>query len=523
MSKRVLKILSILLTVLLLLSACGGENNTKAVANGEGEKQIAKKDGLVARAFSDPTTFDPIATSDINEQIIHYQIHEGLVREEQDGSLVPAIAEKWEFSDDAMELKITLRKEVKFHNGDTVSADDVVYSLNRSIQSPFTTKVTSSMEKAEKKDEGTVLLKLKHPYAPIIGCLASSFLSIVPKKVVEADPEAFGRNPVGAGAYMLKEMKNGEKIVMEAFPGYYRGIASIKHLTYRIIADATTALVALEKGEIDMTRPSQANADRQAIIDDPNLVYHEADQAGYFMIAFNNAKGIFANKKLREAVSYAIDRESLIQGAINGMGTPVEAAMPGICSEYYPKDFKGHTYDLEKAKQLISEAGYINGFKVKAKIIAAENYSKPMEIIQEQLRMVGITVEIEGMERGAWFTDVFNGGNYEMTFYGVAIPVVDPDFATYSYFHSSMANGKGNNLMNVSITELDEVLDAGRKSQDKNERIELYGRFCEIVRDESILIPTHTARRTKAANAKLKGLKADPMMKYYTYNYYWEE
>lgn len=523
MYKRFLKTVSILVAILLLLTACGGGGNKTIQSSSDSDsEQTVKKDTLIARTLADPTTFDPVKSSDINEQIIHYQIHESLVREEQDGSLVPAIAEKLEFSDDALEINITLRDNVKFHNGEMVTVDDVVFSLNRSIESPFTTKVTSSMEKAEKIDDKTVLLKLKHPYAPILGCLASSYLSIVPEKVVKADPEAFEKNPVGAGAYVFKEMKSGEKIVMEAFQDYYRGPASIKHLTFRIIPDATTALIALEKGEIDMTRPSQANADRQAIMDNPDLTYHEAEQAGYFMIAFNNAKGIFSNRELREAVSYAIDRDDILDGAINGMGTTVDVAMPGVCSEYYPKDFKAHEYNIEKAKQLIKDAGYPNGFKVKAKIIGAENYMKPMEIIQEQLRQVGISVEIEGMERGAWFSDVFNGGNYEMTFYGVAIPVVDPDFATYSYFHSTMSDGKGNNLMNVKIPELDKVLEAGRTSQDKDERIKLYERFCEIVRDESILIPTHTARRTKAAKANLKGLVADPMMKYYVYNYQWE-
>lgn len=519
MKRKFSFIVSMILIVSMVITGCG-ENATNKNSDQTSSSTTADKNTIITRLISDVATFDPVKTNDINVQMVHYQIYEGLVREEQDHSLVPALAESWEFSEDGTEITFNLRQGVKFHNGDLMNVDDVVFSLNRAIASPFTSKITSTMVEATKVDDKTVVLKLKHPYAAILGCLAASNASIVPKNVVEADEEGFGKNPVGAGPYMLKEYVNGDKVVLEAFPDYYRGEAKIKSATMKLITDTSTALVALEKNELDMMTPSQAYTDRQAIIDNENLTYHEADQACYFLIGFNNQKGIFTEKKLREAVSYAIDKESLILGAINGVGIQVDAAMVPLCKEY-PQDFEGYEYNVEKAKQLIAEAGYPDGFTVKMKIISAENYTKPAEIIQEQLRQVGITLEIEKMERGAWFSDVFNGGDFEITYYAVPIVVIDPDFATYSTFHSSMINGKGN-FNNVSNPELDKLLEKGRASQDDAERAEIYKKVVEIVRDESYIVPTYTGKRTQATNKNLKGVVADPMIKYYLYNYYWE-
>ena len=519
MKKRALSIISILVLVSMLLSACVGKSNTPT-PSGDNKQAAPKKDSVAIRLLSDVTTFDPAKSNDINVQMIHYQIHEGLVREEQDGSLVPALAEKWEFSSDNKDMKVTLRQGVKFQNGDPVTADDVVYSINRAIKEPFTSKMTTTLASAEKIDDKTVLIKQKFAYPAIIACLASSSLAIVPKKAVEADPKGFEKKPVGAGPYMVKEVVTGEKVVLEAFPDYYRGAAKIKTITYKNLPDVTTALVALEKGEIDMMTPSQAFTDRQAIIDNPKLKYLEADQAVYFLVGFNNSKGIFTNQKLREAVSYALDRDSIIQGAVNGMAAPVYAAMVPVIKGFYPKDFKGQEYDPAKAKQLLAAAGYPNGFTTTMKVIAAENYTKPAEIIQEQLRQVGITLKVEPMERAAWFTDVYNGGNSEIMFHAITASVLDPDAPVYSFFHSSAADGKGN-FFDVKDPELDKLIDAGRQTFDPAQRVKIYTQFCEMVRDKAIEVPLFSGKRTQAINKDLKGVQADPMMKYMVYNYSW--
>lgn len=480
----------------------------------------AAKDTLVDRALADQKTFDPFKTSDINDQKTHYQIFDSLMREETDGSLVPALCTEYKFNGDGTEITFTLREGVKFHNGDIMTADDVVFSLNAAIASPFTSKMTSTMKEAVKIDDKTVKLVLKHPFAPILGCLVSSSCSVVPMSVYTADAAAFAQKPVGTGPYMLKGVKRGERMDLESFPEYYRGPARIKHIVERIIPDDSAALMALESGELNMMNPSQAYTDRDAIKNNPKLVYYEAEQACTFLVGFNNAKGIFADKRMRDAVAYAIDREDLTLGAVNGMAAPVEAAVVPICPQY-PQDFKGLPRDIEKAKALVVEAGYPDGVTVAMRVIGAANYTKPAEVLQAQLRKIGINLKVEAMERGTWFDVVYGGGNFEITFYATPISVADADFCTYPYLHSSETNGKGNNYMGVRNPELDKYLEEGRLSSDKNARNAAYLKVCEIVRDESIYIPCYTGKRTMAAVKDLKGVYADPMMRYYIYNYSW--
>ena len=478
-----------------------------------------KKDSISMRNVADQKTFDPYRTTDLNDWKQHYQIFDSLFREQPDGSFVPALCTDYKFNDEGNELVFTIRDGVKFHNGDVMTADDVVFSLNTAIASPFTSKFTSVMKEASKIDDKTVKLTLKHAYIPIIGCLVSSSTSIVPKKVYESDPAKFAQNPIGTGPYVLKEVKSGEKIVMEAFPDYYRGPAPIKNLIVRVIKDDNSALMSLESGELDMMQPAQDYSDRDAIKQNPDLKYYEAPQACTFLVSFNQ-KGIFAEKKLREAVARAIDKEDLILGAVNGMADPTDEGITPLCPQA-PKDFKGLDYDLEKARALVKEAGYPDGLNVTMRVIGAANYTKPAEILQAQLKKVGINVKVEAMERASWFDLAFAKGQFDITFYAHAISVVDADFCTYPFLHSSEADGKGNNYMGVKNNDLDMYLEKARLSLDEAKRREYYLKVCEIVRDESLYVPCYTGKRTMAAVAGLKGVFADPMMRYYTYNYSW--
>lgn len=526
MFKRTSRILCALVAASMLLASCGGGSSSSTAPSGsEGEQPSASgttasaKDTVTWRTVADQKTFDPYKTTDLNDWKQHYQVFDSLFREEPDGSYVPALCTDYEFNEDGTEITFTIREGVKFHNGDVMTADDVVFSLNTAIASSFTSKFTSVMQEATKVDDKTVKLTLKHAYLPIIGCLVSSCTSIVPQKVYEADPDGFGQNPVGTGPYVLKEVKSGEKIVFEAFPDYYRGEAPIKNMVVRIIKDDSSALMSFESGELDVLQPAQDYSDRDQIMANPNLEYYEAPQACTFLVAFNNAKGVFADKRMREAVARAINKEDLILGAVNGMADPTEEGITPLCPQA-PKDFQGLEYDLEKAKALVAEAGYPDGVDVTMRVIGAANYTKPAEILQAQLKEIGINVKVEPMERQSWFDLAYAKGDFEITFYAHAINVLDADFCTYPFLHSSEANG-GNNYMGINIPELDELLEKARLSSDEEERNELYLRVCEIIRDESLFVPCYTGKRTIAAVKDLKGMYADPMMRYYNYNYSW--
>lgn len=154
---------------------------------------------------------------------VQYQLFDTLVKENQDGSLGPGLAESWYISPDGLEILSSLRKDVKFHNGETMTAQDVVSSFERAMASKFTSRITGAMESIELVDDHTVKLKMKYPYGPVIGCIATANMGIVSEKAVTADPEGFARNPVGTGPYKFVKWNTGTKITFEAFEDYYRG------------------------------------------------------------------------------------------------------------------------------------------------------------------------------------------------------------------------------------------------------------------------------------------------------------
>ena len=513
--KSLITVLCFLMSITILMTGCAGQ---KTETSAPAQAEAVKKDNVTVVEKSDLATLDPMSATD--RRIPIYQLYDTLVRDDENkaGEVIPWLAESWEISGDGKEVVFTIRDGVKFHNGDTLTAEDVAFSINTSIASPYTQQMTSSMESAEVVDKNKVKVKLKYAYGPILGCFTCPETSILNKKAYEADKEGFSRNPVGTGAYRLKEWVKGDKIVLEAFPDYFKGKAAINTVTYKVIGDASTALVALEKGEVDVVVNPDQSA-RASIIANKDLAFYECDANAIQLVSFNNSKGVFSNKKLREAVSYAIDKEAIIMGAKEGVATSVDAPiLPNYAG--YPDNFKGNPYDVEKAKQLVAEAGYPNGLKVKMKTIDSEIYIKPTEIIQEQLRKIGIDVEIEIMARGKWMEDVVTNADYDITFWAIVAPVSDADFCMYSQFHSSKTGGNGN-FAECKIPELDELLEQGRQSQDPKERVEIYRKACNIIKEESVLVPILLGKRQYATNKDLLGVKINPAMKMYSHDWSW--
>jgi peptide/nickel transport system substrate-binding protein len=517
MSKRLTAALCAAAALVLLLAGCGGSGGSQN--GGQNGGPAAVKDSVTKRKLSDQTTFDPYKTSDQNMWEDLYGIYDTLFREDELGVFTPNLVTDYSFNEDGTELTMSLVQGVKFHNGETMTADDVVFSLNTAIASPFTSKFTNVMDHAEKVDDTTVKLVLKFAYGPILGCLVNATTSIVPQAAYEADPDSFATSPIGSGPYTLGEVVKGEKYVYTAFPDYFRGEAPIKTVVARVIPDGNAALMALQSGELDVIQPNQDYSDRAAIENDPNLEYYVAPQACTFLIGFNNEKGIFADKRMREAVALAVDKEDIALGATNGYAQPTDVGITPICPQV-PTDFTGLERDVERAKQLVAEAGYPDGVDVTMRVISASNYTKPAEVVQDQLKEIGINITIEPMERAAWWDACYLGGDYTITIYANPVQVIDADFGAYPFLHSSEANG-GNNFYNYKSAEMDKLLEDARISQNEAERKELYTKVCEIIRDESIFVPMYTGERTYAGVKGLQGVKADPMVRYYTYRYSW--
>ena len=239
-----------------------------------------------------------------------------------------------------------------------------------------------------------------------------------------------------------------------------------------------------------------------------DLQYAEGESNAFLAIMFNNKSGPFADKRVREAVSYAVNRQEVIDGAKNGMATLLEAPLLTSCPED-PTDFKANPLDIEKAKELLTQAGYPNGFSCTMKTVDSPTYSKPTEIIQAQLKKIGIDVQIEIMERNKYVEEVTLQGDFDLTFWAIVSKVIDADFCQYTFFHSAYQDGKGN-YSHIDNPQLDALLDEGRACIDPVRRKEIYAETCQIIKDESMMVPMYMAKRTLAANKDLVGLELRP-------------
>ncbi len=456
--------------------------------------------------------------NDQSAQSVSSNLYDTLIRRETSGELVPGLATEWSYNADRTEITFTLRKGVKFHNGDVMTADDVVFSLNQAIGSRFAVRMTGAFQSAEKVDEDHVKLILKFPYAPAEGCVTSVNCGVVSKKAFEANPDGFSRNPVGTGPYKFVEWKSGESVTMEAFEDYFREPAAIKKVVFRVIPDMAAALVALETGQIDVFN-NPATSDFEYIKGNSNLQFKSVPSTAFYFLAFNNTNGLFAeNKVLREAAAYALDTESILIGALDGNGVLTASPIPhGV--KFCPEDFEGFTFDLEKSQKLLEDNGF-KGQKITLLCMEA-GYDVPVaQVVVEQLRRAGFDAELTIMERTAFLADVYNNSQFEICINSVTAFYPDADFITYMRYHSKHMGG-GNNFVMANYPKMDETLDKARVALSDEERAQLYREVSQIVKDEAIIAPIMSYMVSLAAHKDLKGMEASNVGRIYAYDFSW--
>lgn len=475
------------------------------------------KNSLIFSISSDTTSLDPHQTKDTISYLVNFQFYDTLFREEPDSTITPALCESYEFNAEGTELTMKIRENVKFHNGAVMTAEDVAYSLNRSIGSSYTSAMTTNFDRAEIVDDTHVKLYLKEPYVATLSCLCSVNTGIVCKEYVESVGDNFSKNPMGTGAYKFISWSSGEKIEMEAFDEYWRGAPAIKNATFKIHTDKSTAAIALEKGEVDVLYyPS--TSDRMNLMNLKNVTWLEGQATTLFYFAFNCKEGPFANETLRKAVCYALNRDDIVILGCDGVGIPTKSTIP-VSTEYY-KDFDGYDQDIEKAKALMAEAGYPNGLTISMKTNQSSTYAKPTEVIQAQLAEIGITANIELMERAAYLETTQTACDYEATFYVITCNINDPDYIMTRRFHTKMEGG-GNNFTLARIDGLDALIDSARGETDKEKRQAIYDEINQILYDHAVICPLYQGMTYIAFNSNLKGVYTSPTERHYICEYSW--
>jgi peptide/nickel transport system substrate-binding protein len=503
---RPLAIANALLAIMLFGLAPG---SGWAAAN----EKASSKTSFVMGTSAEPTSMDPAKSKDLVTWMFMLNSYDTLIKFDWEAQkFVPALASEWKVNANSTEVVFTIRKDITFHNGERMTMDDVMFSLDRSLKSSFTAQINGSIDRFEKIDATRLKVVLKYSYAPILEVLTTPCWGIVSKKAVEAAAAAgkdFGRLACGTGAYVLKEWKSGEKMAFEAFDKYYEGAPKIKNVTVVLITDQSAGAIALETGSLDTYYGIQESDARHMSEVKSLKVHNQMSGAGLYDITFNVTDGIFKDARLRKAVAYALDRDEILLGGQEGSGTVNDCFCATSAFGWLP-DFKWYKQDLAKAKALMAEAGYPNGFSVVFTQDASKTYMVSAEIMQAQLKKIGINVTFEKLERATWLDSVSVNRKFVASLRMTNHVVNDADYILTRRLTTGMLGG-GNNYSGYSNPEFDALVAKARTLNVEKDRLAIYRTCYEMIKESVPVIPLYTTTAMTVTSAKLRGWVSHPM------------
>jgi peptide/nickel transport system substrate-binding protein len=447
---------------------------------------------------------DPV-TQDANPDIWAFtQIYQQLVRVNVKGDgYEPDLAEKWATSADGRTWTFVLRKNARFSNGDPVKAGDAVWSLKRARDTKGPWKwALEAVEDIQAKDDYTVVISLKEPWAPFLADISLFSNSILPEKVFkDAKPEDISNKPVGSGAYMLTEWKKGEELVMKANPHYYeKGLPRTPELRIRYIPDDNSRIIALQSGDVDgIDYPPFSRVDE--LKKDPRLEMQLNPSTAVAHLSLNIREAPLNNVKFRQALAYATDRAAMGKAVCFGHCTPATTFLP-MTTVFFNKGSKGYVYDLNKAKQLIKESGIATPVTLKLLYRANDAVHQPTAVaLKEMWGKLGVNVELEPLDR-ATATQRYRANQFQVYVTGWTNDIPDPSqLAAYELgFTESQSYHSG-----YQSAEMDGLLARGMRELNLDKRRQIYYEIQELALKDSPLIWLYYAPYTIAITKKMKG------------------
>jgi len=522
--KKTNRMLCIALAAAMVLTACGGKTEeapkteaagttaaTEAAAEAKEENKTenssenAGKTDLVIAVAAEAVTLDPQGGWDGNSLYVMRQMYNGLVKLDNNMEIVGDLAENWEFTSDTS-VTFHLKKGVKFHNGEELKAEDVVYSIERAKASAKVKSFTANIETVTADDDYTVTVNTSIPYAPLMSNLCHSANFIVSKKAAEAAGDNFSTSPVGTGPFKFNRWDSGDKVVLDRNDDYFAGDVLPTSLTFKIMSEDSARTIALETGEADVNLiVAAADAERIESEEGVDLSVVMSPKIEY--VSMNQKVEPFNNPLVRQAINYAIDRDSLNYVATSGYGVVTDSVMNKQINGY-TEEVAHYEYNPEKAKELLAEAGYPDGFSTSI-VVSGNTRSTEAQLIQGNLQEVGITLEINTMESTTLLEQI-NNGDYEMFIQSYNNTTGDPDTSLYMLFNSLVPASSGNRSF-TNIPEVDEKLEAARVETDNTARMELYGQVQKILTDEAVWVPLYCVPTLVGTRSGLTGYTPHPL------------
>ena len=493
MKTKVLKTVLLALvcsTLTIALGACSGDKAS------ENSSQITIG---IPQDLED--SLDPHKSVAAGTKEVLFNVFEGLVKPDSNGDFIPAVAESYDISEDAKTYTFSLREGVTFHDGSQVTAEDVKYSIDRCAGTDGSAPLIeaySNIDSVNIKDEKTVEIVLKEP--------DTEFLAYMTTAIIPESNENPDTNPIGTGPYKYVSRSPQENIILEKYDGYWGTPANIERVVYRIIANADSIVMNLLGGSVDMfVRLTDAQA-KELEGSDFNILEGAMNlvQAVYL----NNAIEPFNDVRVRQALSYAIDRTQIMEMVSDGKGTEVGSSMFPAFDKYYMEELNDvYSQDFEKAKELLAEAGYPDGFSFT--LTVPSNYQQHVDtaqVVAEQLKNIGVTANINLVEWDSWLSDVYADRNFEATIVGI-----DASTMTASAMLERFQTDASRNFINFSSSAYDEAFRKAKASVDDEEKTAYYKECETILAEEAANVYIQDLPQFVALNKKFGGYEFYPL------------
>lgn len=464
MKRKLSILLMITMMLTIALTGCSGDKESSPSTTENNTSGKPTEGGRIVVGISqDLDSLDPhLALSAGTEEVL-FNIFEGLVKPDADGNLVSAIASDYVISDDAKVYTFTLREGVKFHNGQAVTAEDVKYSIDRCADTSNGGPLVSAfsiIESVNILDEQTIEIRLTDADTEFLAYLT---VAIIPKDYTDQ-----ATNPVGTGPFKFKSRTPEENFVMEKYGEYWGEQAHLDEVEFKVVADADMLVTNLKGESIDMavrlTSSQAAELTEGFHIEEGTMNLVQA-------LYLNNAVEPFDNELVRQAMCYAINPDEIMMMVADGKGERVGSSMyPGLTKYFDEELVDYYSQDIEKAKELLKEAGYEDGFDMEITVSSADQpHVDTAQVIVEQLKLVGINATIEPVEWNTWLEDVYANREFQTTIVGF-----DASTLTGRAMLERFTTDNSKNFINYSNTEYDEAYNSAIAAVDEDEKISLY-------------------------------------------------
>jgi peptide/nickel transport system substrate-binding protein len=484
----------------------------------------ATGDSLVEGTIGEASTLIPLLATDASSFAVAGQIYNGLVKYDKNLNIVGDLAKSYDISGDGLTITFHLHKGVRWHDGAPFTSKDVLYTYQVTIDPKTPTAYAEDFKQVKSitaPDSDTIQVTYNSPFAP---ALASWGVNILPSHLLEGKDitkSPLARNPVGTGPYRFKEWVSGQKIVLEANKDYFEGRPYIDRYIYRIIPDSSTMYMELKAGAIDLMTLTPVQYARQTSSKSFTSRFNKYryPSSSYLYMGYNLRHPLFKDKRIRQAMTAAINKDELIQGVLFGMGQKAYGPIvPGRWA--YNPAVKDIGYDPKRAAELLAQAGWKeknsdgilvkDGKPFKFTILTNQGNQQRLmtaQIIQQRLRQVGIDVKIRIVEWAAFLKEFVDKGNFEVVLLAWSISQ-DPDM--YDVWHSSKNKPGELNFIGFNNPEVDRLLIEGRCTFDIEKRKRAYFRIQEILADEQPYTFLYVPDALPVVSSRIRGVEPAP-------------